>query len=390
MPEIVARQRRWLVRLGLVIALAMLARQIGRWAASGFVLQVDDFVEYWAAGRLFLSGGNPYDPTALLELQRAVGWGKPQALMMWNPPWILALIVPFSLLPYPIARIAWFVLHVVLTVLGGGLLWRSYRPWDLCLWPGWILAICFLPTLFAIRMGQIAPFLFIGWVAFLWWERRQRDILAGAFLTLVTLKPYLFYLFWLFFILWIWQRRRWRILIGLGITFILAIGVLMVHSPALPAQYLAAMSDEPPLYWATPTPGMLLRLLLGVDRLWLQFVPSFVGGLIGLYLARRWGTQWTWQSAGPLILLLSINTTSFGWSFDQVIGLPAIIRSATYTLGARRWRWWAWLAAFGLIEALTLVQNMRGVNEIWFVWLAPAWLLLYLLSLPPERWVTDT
>jgi hypothetical protein len=33
-----------------------------------------DFMEYWAAGRLFVHGGNPYSPQDLFALQKAAGW----------------------------------------------------------------------------------------------------------------------------------------------------------------------------------------------------------------------------------------------------------------------------------------------------------------------------
>jgi hypothetical protein len=46
---------------------------------------INDFIEYWAAAKLLLSGGNPYSAAQLLQLQRTVGWSKNEALLMWNP-----------------------------------------------------------------------------------------------------------------------------------------------------------------------------------------------------------------------------------------------------------------------------------------------------------------
>ena len=43
---------------------------------------MNDFVEYWAAGRLNFTGENPYDPVLMLELQRSVGFTGERALMM--------------------------------------------------------------------------------------------------------------------------------------------------------------------------------------------------------------------------------------------------------------------------------------------------------------------
>ena len=58
----------------------------------------DDYVEYWAAGRLNLQGENPYSPELLLPLERGAGRDTDEAIMMWNPPWTLALAMPFGLM----------------------------------------------------------------------------------------------------------------------------------------------------------------------------------------------------------------------------------------------------------------------------------------------------
>jgi integrase len=50
------------------------------------VLQWDDTVEYWAAGRLNARGQNPYAPEALHRLERQAGRPLEEPLMMWNPP----------------------------------------------------------------------------------------------------------------------------------------------------------------------------------------------------------------------------------------------------------------------------------------------------------------
>ena len=52
---------------------------------------LDDFAEYWAAGRLNAAGHNPYDHAAMLQEQRRIGWPEADPDMMYNPPWTLAL-----------------------------------------------------------------------------------------------------------------------------------------------------------------------------------------------------------------------------------------------------------------------------------------------------------
>jgi hypothetical protein len=40
------------------------------------------FVKYWAAARLFVSGGNPYSPAELVRIQQTAGWSAPMPLLL--------------------------------------------------------------------------------------------------------------------------------------------------------------------------------------------------------------------------------------------------------------------------------------------------------------------
>ena len=73
-------------------------------------MPVDDFVQYWSAGRLQLQGRNPYSPELLLQVQRAAGRTGDRPLMMWNPPWTLFFVMPFAAVSHPVARLLWLLL----------------------------------------------------------------------------------------------------------------------------------------------------------------------------------------------------------------------------------------------------------------------------------------
>jgi hypothetical protein len=72
-----------------VLAGVMLAGLISRGEAAGA-----DARAYWAAGRLWISGGDPYHPT---------GPFMPYVYA----PWMLPLFVPWSLLPWDVAWFVW-------------------------------------------------------------------------------------------------------------------------------------------------------------------------------------------------------------------------------------------------------------------------------------------
>src|SRR5713226_8770855 len=92
-----SRFRLILVGAGIVLAALLLVQQLGRLFADRSIMPPDDFVEYWAAGRLNAHGQNPYEGEYLLPLEREAGRqtfpvdssGREAAVMMWNPPWTL-------------------------------------------------------------------------------------------------------------------------------------------------------------------------------------------------------------------------------------------------------------------------------------------------------------
>jgi hypothetical protein len=73
---------------------------------------VDDFFAYWAGGKFTLAGENPYDPQNKEELQIKLGGHTSSAYIsqnMLNPPWAVSLVMPFSLISYPMSRLLWLL-----------------------------------------------------------------------------------------------------------------------------------------------------------------------------------------------------------------------------------------------------------------------------------------
>lgn len=139
-----------------------------------------DFISFWAAGRLGLSGhaALAYDFTAhrAVELQATMVAGLP----FGYPPAFLLLATPFALLPYPQAAVLW----VVLT-------WGAYAG-AVRLWApkAWWLAMAMPPLLLNAITGQagfLVAALFIAGMALL----PKRPLLGGLLLGLMVVKPQL-------------------------------------------------------------------------------------------------------------------------------------------------------------------------------------------------------
>lgn len=341
------------------------------------ILQQDDFVVYWAAGRLNSWGQNPYDMELLFALlRREVGRSPEEAsapLGMWNPPWTLLLFTPFGMLPYPFARALWFFLQMVALAWSADRLWligggpRGYRLL------AWGLTFLFGPALHALKIGQISPLLLMGLVGFLHFVRQERWIALSIALSLLWVKPHICYLLLGMILLQTLYRRQWALGAGfLGVPLVALLIVALMNPDALTG-WLPTLLKGPLKELATPTLGAWLRLFCGVERLWLQFLPSSLAILLSLGFAlRHRGQDWVSEESLPWWVLFSLLTTPYGWTFDHVVALVALIPSSICLGWRPQFLWWA---LWGIYIAVNAILIFAGGNMFWHIWLAPFWLL---------------
>ena len=362
-----------LVVLALVVMIAAVAR------ADLDKIGVDDFIEYWSAGRLNLTGGNPYSPTQMLALERATGWEEELPVMMWNPPPTLTLVMPFGTLPYLPARLLWLLVSGALVVVASDRLWRLYGGAPEKRGLALLLAVSFMPTLSVLQMGQIGVWIMAGVVGFLLFAHKERWLAAGALFALAAIKPHVAYLVWVALALWWLRRPRWWLAVG-GITALaVAWAIPMLINPEVTAQYLDATLNTPPLYWRTMTWGTILRLAVGVEQEALQLVAPAIGLSWLLYWWMRRRAAWNWVEEMPRLLLASASTMAFGWFFDLVVLLPVVMQMGVWLSqerdsALRR----TVIVAYALLQILALAVNLARLDAVYYVWFTPSLLLLYL------------
>lgn len=346
----------------------------GRIFTSPDVLRYDDFVEYWAAGRLIITGGNPYDPEQILHLERAAGRLVEEAVMLWNPPWVLPMLAPFGLLPYPIARILWFLLHLIALAWSADRLGRMGSSSAASRWLPWIIVFTFAPALHAVKAGQITPFMLPGLVSAMSAFPRY-PFRAGLWSALLLLKPHLVYL--VILILLVESIRQWktRFLLGLLSALIGASAFAGLMNPMVFAHYLHAWHMHPPSEWATATLGGILRLLLGPQWVALQFAPPLIGLGLWLHQARRRPPS---LPELPMWTMLSLATTAYGWTFDMTLAIaglvPAFLRWPAPPIPLR---WLGLILIYGLLDGILLFTSWP---QIFYFWAGPAWLIWFLAA----------
>ncbi|HEV3261102.1 MAG TPA: glycosyltransferase 87 family protein, partial [Gemmataceae bacterium] len=376
------RSRRLLVGVSLAVTAVALVGY-GPRLLDPSVLGVADFVEYWSAARLNATGGNPYCQEQLLPLQRQAGWDEDKPIPMWNPLWTLTLVTPFGLLSFAVARLLWLGSHLAIIVYAADWVWRYNGGPRSHRWLAWAAALSFCPTLIVVHMGQVGPLMLLGLVLFLRFATGRHAWLAGAALVLVAVKPHLVYLVWLAILLWGVDRRRWSVFLGAGLGVLATTALALCLNPALLNQYREAMAQRlvsDTLDYQAPTLGALLRLGLGEQLSWVQFLPTVLGlvWFVPYWIRRR--RTWDWAEELPVLLLVSYATALYGWLGDQVILVPALVQAAVWVYQGRQRPAVRLVAGtYVALNAVVLLTKVWSVPESGQVWLAPALLIGYLV-----------
>jgi hypothetical protein len=340
----------------------------------------DDFVAFWSAGRLLLNGQNPYDAGLFQAIQASTGWSERLSFPMWYPPWAFSLVLPFAWLGYAEARIVWLGLNIILLVLCANLLWKVYEGPPRLRIVAWGIALIYCPDLFALRIGQITLFPLLGLVCFLMFLRQGNIWLAGAALSLASVKPHLAYLFWVVLLFWIIDRKRRRLALGLFGVLAFATTLNLCFNSHLVSQFIAsrAILQVPLFAYKSPTLGSLLRLVFGEEKLWLRFVPGLLAfsGVLVYWLRNR--TTWSWNEELPVLVAVSLPTAFYAWSYDFALLLPAIMQAAVLLCRQHWRRQLSFALVFIGLNMAGLAMNLMSIDDFAYVWFSPAVLVLYL------------
>jgi hypothetical protein len=336
---------------------------------------LDDFAEYWAAGRLNAAGQNPYDPAAVLREEQTIGWPQPQPVMMYNPPWTLALAMPMGAIEFRLARSIWLPIQILITLWSASRLWILYGGAPRYTVRACCLALVWMPTLIALRMGQLSPVMLLGLVGFLWSLSRGHAAAAGAFFALTAVKPQLVALVWVVLLLWVIVERRWAVLAGVTACIVSTGLVALATNPSVFLQYQYLMESAPPtLEFESPNLATLLRLAAGTTGSWPQFVPTYLGvvGVSLLWYRKR--ATWEWPLQLPRLVLLSCLLTSYGgWAFDLVVLLVPIIATAALVVRiGHKFLIAAGSGVFLIVSSLAFVMHAARMPQSAFLWMTPA------------------
>ncbi|MGB6193877.1 MAG: glycosyltransferase 87 family protein [Terracidiphilus sp.] len=364
------------VALGFAFVLAVFASSLTEENVGG-----RDYIQYWASGRLLLRHINPYDPGAVLRLEQASGSSLTAAEISFSPPQVLSLSLVLALFNAKNGLIVLFALMLASVALSLRIIWRLHGSPDTLL-P--LLGLLFAPVLACLRAGQVSIFFLLGICLFLYYqEYRQQyrqdrfQVLAGAALLPLILKPHLFLAFGVALLLWIVKTRRYGVITGFLTAVAISSAAPFYLDRNLWAQYTQMIHDAAITDHFVPSLGYVLRLGLAPAATWIEFVPELAACAWAAWFFWTRRHRWQWMDQGMLVLLVSVVCRPYGWFFDEAVLLPAMMTALFRARESGRS-----LIPFAVVGGAALLQmtQVPKMASPLYLWTAPAWLACYLYA----------
>jgi alpha-1,2-mannosyltransferase len=297
-------------------------------AAAGTTLGFDFLAYHQAAVRL-LAGQPLYD----MSFQTSGGFG-----LFYYPPTFAPLILLFGLLPATTAIWAWTGILILSFATGVAVLpvSRAVRWWLI------LLAGLSWPFVYAIKLGQVGPLLFllfaIGWR---WLDSPIRLGTSAALGTAIKLQPAII-------LAWAVMTRRWAAVLG-GVLVLgaLAVAATLLAGPGAWSDFalLVRQVGDPITTAHNFTPGAV-AYQLGVSAQVASMVQ--LGSTVLVVGAVLAAARWATAEASYLVAVVASQLLSpILWDhYAMLLLLPV-----AYLCAAGRW----WALAIPLVTAVPLV-----------------------------------
>ncbi|MFZ0548183.1 MAG: glycosyltransferase family 87 protein [Candidatus Promineifilaceae bacterium] len=317
-------------------------------------------------------GENFANPQLLDQTERDLaGWTADFTMITWNPPWLLSLLLPFTLISFQRAAWLWLLFNVGLIFAGAVLVWLTYAKEEQTRRRFWLIvpfAFLFFPPVSGVILGQVNILVFFGLALFLYLEDRNHLFSGAAALALTTIKPHLVYVTLPILVLQALYRRKWRFIVGLALPVVVLTLFVFVLRPTFLGEYFQTTNGGNLLGWQTPTIGGILDATFGWQ--WTKLM-----GLIILPVM----IVWWWISKQELktaqlvqiTLIISVMTAPFGWTYDQIVLLIPLLQIVVWVIDGRylQIERVALLASLVVLYAMIWFARIQIESEVEMFWI---------------------
>lgn len=242
-----------------------------------------------------------------------------------HPPTAYLLVVPLTIFNYPLAQVIWMLSMFACIVLT----WHTLGfSWSRSLFFA-VLSLLWPPTIWSL--GQLTPIWMLGLA--LAYCYRNDAFKSGLYIGIASIPKYLASI-----IYHIW-RRKWKVLIGFGIVWVVALGAVLLLRPDAISSYVSANTNTSLQQIMRPDNSALIIsawrlggwigiIALVIFILWVTWVGLHNEGVFGWACLAWLGIAllpiaWLY-SILPLLPWLVITIRSSG-SIPRILAVVAII-----------------------------------------------------------------
>jgi hypothetical protein len=275
-----------------------------------------DFRGYYAAARVLLEGGNPYEYTRVARvLTDVTGWAGNNPF--YYPLWFGWFFTPFALLPFQTARAIWMFCNWALWIFG---LFRMQQLLDFPSkgWRGWMLYLLatFIFAWMTWKFEQAGVLLFVLTIEILISCQKEQWNRMGIFMALALIKPNLMLLPIAAICLWLLLNKKWKpvrtsLLVLLALIVITTLLTPDWYQPFFKPNFGLGLTE------VLDGPGQVTGVRLNSTLLdWLKWfsVPQTL--LYGIYLIVVLAALWIlWRSVRTSQSILQVTAVALLASF---------------------------------------------------------------------------
>jgi hypothetical protein len=304
-----------LLVVAIAFALATVAASRALWYES------TDFFCMWQGARLVATGADPYDESIWRE---ATGGLHPNPAggetvsscpgRYGYPLWTALVMLPFGVLPLPLAAVAWMGVSLLAVAIGSAASWRAVGGARNGLPLFVTLVVTAQPLWLLVVYGQITGVM-LGLVGLLGlFLARMKEVPAGIALGLLVLKPQIAGILAPVVFLRSFPARPRFALASLLTLGALAIASLIV-SPGWPLEWLGELGGRRlRVAGLLPTSWGLSADLFGTQAVALVLIAALVLG-VALIVRRTPGHL----EFAAIVLPISLFVSPYAWSYDHLV-----------------------------------------------------------------------
>ena len=310
----------------LVILNSKVAGNHGDWSHSDFML-------IWLGGRSVVDGSDLFNPISWEAIhQKYAGDYRDNPVFLYPLP-AAFLFVPFSLGSINFGAAFWLISNQIALIILAGLMIADtpYSRKLLFLFIFSLMMAIYLPVIIVIQSGQFSMFLLVILCGMYFLLERKLDWIAGVISVFLLIRPNAVIYFYPVMLIWIILQKRWKFLIGSGLTGLILLFGSELYRPGWISVWISyTVGTGGKLYtYAQFTPtleGIFADYGTGVPPMILFSLSSvIILSLILLGIVACFNKN---HSAGfilSLLVTISLCISPYVWNYDQILLLFPLI-----------------------------------------------------------------